>query len=225
MLNWIITILLQTYSLKYSNKAFLVQFFFFFFFFVQFFAFRQILRCWLQISQPFLSIFNLKISKRTILVSNFTIFIFARSLFKLTTENYTNKAFLVPKLKLFVLHDLPSHKIEDANFKYKNFFKILIWQYREKKIFCPKFIDSYLCTESCVLTNLSVLISNMVIIFQTYGSELQKQDIFGSRFEKNFFCIKYCLMTYSKLLNMPGYAWRITCLNKPEFSIWLNLPK
>ena len=58
----------------------------------------------------------------TFLVSNLKIFIFARNFFKLTTLNYTNKAFLVPKLKLFVLHDLPFQKIEGADFKYKNFF-------------------------------------------------------------------------------------------------------
>ena len=31
---------------------------------------------------------------------------------KFTTQNYAKKAFLVPKLKLFVLDDLPFHKFE-----------------------------------------------------------------------------------------------------------------
>ena len=48
-------------------------------------------------------------------------FVFAQN-FKLTTQNYTNKAFLVPKLKLFVLYDLPFHKFEGADSKYKNLF-------------------------------------------------------------------------------------------------------
>ena len=62
-----------------------------------------------------------------ILVLNLRIFIFAWNFFRLTTQNYTNKAFLVPKLKRFVLYDLPFHKFEGADSKYNNFiFKILV---------------------------------------------------------------------------------------------------
>ena len=59
-------------------------------------------------------------AKRTFLVSKLRIFIFARNGFQLTTQSYGNKAFLVPKLKLFVLNDLPFHKLEGAHSKYKN---------------------------------------------------------------------------------------------------------
>ena len=93
------------------------------FFCFSFFAFRQILGCWFQISQSFFLIVSLKTPKRTFLVSNLRIFIFAQNFFKLSTQNYTNKAFLVPKLKLFVMHDLPFHKSEGTDFNYNNFFK------------------------------------------------------------------------------------------------------
>ena len=58
------------------------------------------------------SYFHLKIPKRTFLVSNLRIYIFRRNFFKLTTQNYRNKACLVPKSKLFVLHDLYCHKFK-----------------------------------------------------------------------------------------------------------------
>ena len=89
-----------------------------FFCFAQFFAFWQILGCLFQISQSFFPILSLKISKRTCLVSNSRIFIFARKFFKLSNKNYTNKAFLVPKLKLFVLRDSPFHKPEGTDSNY-----------------------------------------------------------------------------------------------------------
>ena len=41
---------------------------------------------------------------------------------------------------------------------------------------------------------------------------------------KFLLCIKHCLMTYSRVLNMPAYAWNITCLYEPEFQIYLSLP-
>ena len=120
-------IIFQTYNLKHPNKTFLVRKLLFFVFyclvlfcFAQFFAFRQILGCWFQISQSF-SIFSLKIPKRIFLVSNLRSFIFARNFYKISTQNYTNKASLVPKMILFVLHDLPFHKSEGTDTKYKNF--------------------------------------------------------------------------------------------------------
>ena len=59
----------------------------------------------------------------TFLVLNLRIFIFARNFFKLATQNYTNKAFLVPKLKLFVLHELSFQKSQGTDSNYKNFVK------------------------------------------------------------------------------------------------------
>ena len=120
MLKIAMAIVFQAYSLKYSNKAFLVPKLCFCF---SFFTFRQILGCWFQILKSFFLIVSLKTPKRTFLVSNLRIFIFAQNFFKLSTQNYTNKAFLVPKLKLFVMHDLPFHKSEGTDFNYKNFFK------------------------------------------------------------------------------------------------------
>ena len=116
------TIIFQTYNLKYPNKAFLVRKLFFFCF-AQFFAFRQILGCWFQISQSFFPILSLKVPKRTFLVSNLRVFIFAQNFFKRSTQNYTNKAFLVPKLKLFVLYGLPFYKSGGTD---SNFLKILV---------------------------------------------------------------------------------------------------
>ena len=49
-------------------------------------------------------------------------FVFAQN-FKLTTQYYTNKVFLVPKLKLFVLYNFPFYKFECADFKYENLFE------------------------------------------------------------------------------------------------------
>ena len=105
--------------------------------------------------------------KRTFLVSNLRIFIFAQNVFKLSAQNYTNKAFLVPKLKLFVMHDLPFHKFKGTDFNYKNFFKNVSLKISRKNDFCPKFKDFYLCVELCILTDSKVLISNRAIIFQT----------------------------------------------------------
>ena len=56
-------------------------------------------------------------------MSNLRTFIFAGNFFKLSIQNYTKKAFLIPKSKRFVLHDLPFHKSEDTNSNYKNFFQ------------------------------------------------------------------------------------------------------
>ena len=111
-----LTIIFQTQSLKYPNKAFLVPNLIF-----------VILHNFLHYCKTqdgdskhhnlfFFSILNPKIR----------IFIFARNVFKLTTQNYTNKALLVPKLKLFMLNDLPFHKCEGADSKNKNFLKILV---------------------------------------------------------------------------------------------------
>ena len=36
--------------------------------------------------------------------------------------------------------------------------------------------------------------------FSSLQPKIHKQSIFGSRFENCLFCIKYCLMTYSKVL-------------------------
>ena len=124
----------QTYSLKYSNKAFLVRNLFLFWF-AHFCAFRQILGCWFQISQLFFPILSLKMPKSTFLVSNLRIFIFAQNFFKLSTQKYTNKAFLVPKLKLFVVYGLPFHKSEGTNFTYKNFFKAFSLKISRKEHF------------------------------------------------------------------------------------------
>ena len=66
-------------SPKYPNEAVLVPNLIFFPCFANFFAFRQILGGWFQISQSFFPIFSLKIPKRTVLVLNLTIFIFARN--------------------------------------------------------------------------------------------------------------------------------------------------
>ena len=66
---------------------------------------------------------SLKITKRTFLVLNLRIFIFARNFLKLSTQNYTNKAFFVSKLRPFVFHYLPFHKSEGTDSNYKDFFK------------------------------------------------------------------------------------------------------
>ena len=155
------TIIFQTYSSKYSNKALWVRKLFFFCF-AQFFAFRKILGCWFQIWQSFFPIFCLKVPKRTFLVSNLRIFIFAQNVLKLSTQNSTNKALLVPKLKLFILQDLPSHKSESTDSNYNNFFKDLSLKLSRKEHFL-----SQIWAELCILTNSRVLISNMAIIFQT----------------------------------------------------------
>ena len=109
---------------------------------------------------------SLKIPKRTFLISNLRILIFARNFFKLSTQNYTNKAILVPKLKPFVSHELPLHKSEGTDSNHKNLFKDFSLKISRKEHFCPKFIDFDLCEELCSLTNSKVLISNMAIIFQ-----------------------------------------------------------
>ena len=117
------TILSQTYRLKYPNKAFFVRKLFFFFLFCTIFAFMQILGCWFQISWLFFPVLNLKISKRAFLASNIRISIFPRNILKLSTQDYTHKAFLVPKLKLFVSHNLSFLKSEGTYSNYKNLFK------------------------------------------------------------------------------------------------------
>ena len=120
------TTLFQTYNLKYPNKAILVPnltflflFFLFFFFLLNFLHFDKFQGADSKYHDRFVPIFSLKIPKSTFFVSNLRIFIFARNFFKLTTQNYTNKAFFVSKLKLFMLHELPFHKFEGTNSKYK----------------------------------------------------------------------------------------------------------
>ena len=116
------TVIVQTYSLKYSNKTFLVRKLFFFCF-AQFFAFRVLIP---NITIVFFPIFSLKIPKKAFLVSNITIFVFTQKFFKLLFQNYTNKAFLIPKLKLFALRDFLFHKSESTDSNYQNFLKILV---------------------------------------------------------------------------------------------------
>ena len=70
---------------------------------------------------------SLKIPKRTFLISNLRIFIFARNFFKLSTQNYTNKAFLVPKLKMNVLIPI-----------IRNFFKDFSLKISRKEHFFPE---------------------------------------------------------------------------------------
>ena len=116
------TVIVQTYGLKYSNKTFLVRKLFFFVL-LNFLHFG----CWLLISQSFFfPIFSLKIPKKAFLVSNITIFVFTQKFFKLLFQNYTNKAFLIPKLKLFALRDCLFHKSESTDSNYQNFLKILV---------------------------------------------------------------------------------------------------
>ena len=79
--------------------------------------------------------FSLKIPKRTFLVSNLRIFIFAQNFLKLSIQIYTNKAFLVPKLKLFILQEWPSHKSESTDSNYNNFFKDLSLKLSRKEHF------------------------------------------------------------------------------------------
>ena len=67
-----------------------------------------------QILHSFFPILSLKIPKRIFLVSNLRVFVFAQKFFILSTQNYTNKAFLVPELKLF-------HKSEGTDSNYKHF--------------------------------------------------------------------------------------------------------
>ena len=91
----------------------------FFFVLLNFFTFWQILGCWFQISQSFFINFYSKNTQKDIFFSsNLRTFIFARNFFKLATQNYTNKAFLIPKLKLFMLHDSPFHNFVGADPKY-----------------------------------------------------------------------------------------------------------
>ena len=106
------TTLFQTYCPKYPNKAILVPKLILFVCFAQFFAFRHILGLLISNIAIAFSNFHLKIPKRTFLVSNLRIYIFRRNFFKLRTQNYGNKACLVPKSKLFMLHDLSFHKFE-----------------------------------------------------------------------------------------------------------------
>ena len=86
---WNMTILFQSCSLKYPNKAFSTQKLFLFVLH-NFFVFQEISLCWFQISQTFFPILSLKIPKRRFLISNLRIFIFAWNFFELSTQSYTN---------------------------------------------------------------------------------------------------------------------------------------
>ena len=91
-------------------------------------------------------------------------------------------------------------KLEGADFKYDiSFFKFQS-KNTQKRSFWSKFKNFYFCTKLCILINSRVLISNMATTFQSYSPQLCNEDIFGPRLEKGLFCIKYYLMTYSKVL-------------------------
>ena len=117
---WKYDIRFQTNSLKYPNKASVVWKLFLLFctIFCISTNFRVLIP---NIATIFSPILSLKIPKETFLVSNLRIFIFAQNIRKRSNQNYINKSFLVPKLKLFVLHDLPFHKSEVTDSSCKNF--------------------------------------------------------------------------------------------------------
>ena len=92
------TIIFQTYCLNYSNKTFLVRKLFFLF--CTIFYISANFRVLIPNISFFFPILSLQILKRTFLVPNLRIFIFAQNVFKLLTQNYTSNAFLAPKLKL-----------------------------------------------------------------------------------------------------------------------------
>ena len=58
-------------------------------------------------------------------------------LFKITTQNYTNKAFIVPKFKRFVLHDLPFYKFQGADSKYNFFLRVWSENVEKRDFFVP----------------------------------------------------------------------------------------
>ena len=68
----------------------------------------------------------------------------------------------------------------------------------KKGFFWSKFLEFLFLHKILHLINSGILISNMAIIFQTYSPKLHELDIFGPIFENCLFCIKYCLITYSK---------------------------
>ena len=127
------------------------------------------------------------------LISNIT------KVFQIYGPKYRNKAFLVlfvvvAVIVVVVLFDFwYLHKLEGADFKYDLSFSNFQSKNTQKGNF-------YFCTKLCSLINLRVLISSMAKIFPTYSPKLHKLDIFDSRFENCLFCIKYFLMTYSKVL-------------------------
>ena len=114
----------QTYSLKYPNKAFLVRKLFFFV--CTIFCISANFRVLIP---NITTVFSNSYSKNTqndIFGLKFKDFYFFTKLFKLSTQSYTNKAFFFPKLKLFVLHELPFHKSQDTDSNYRNFLKTLV---------------------------------------------------------------------------------------------------
>ena len=152
------TILFQTYSPNYPKKTILVPNLIFSLFCLIYLHFGKFQGADSKCHNHFLSIFILKMAKRIFFSSNLRTFIFARNCFKLTTQNYTNKAFLIPKLKLFMLHNSPFHNFVGADSKF--FFLVFSLKIKKKEhFFCPNFFPN--------LTNSQVLISNMAIIFQT----------------------------------------------------------
>ena len=137
------TILFQTYSPKYPNTVILAPNLIFSLF-CTIFCISANSRMLIPNIAIVFSNFQSKILKRTILVSNLRISIFTRNFFKLTTQNYTTNTFLAPKLKLFVLHDLPFCKSEGTHSKYDFFFKDFSLKISRKEHFCPKFKDVHL---------------------------------------------------------------------------------
>ena len=127
------TILFQTCSLKQPNRHFWSEIFFFYFF-GTIFCISASFRVMIPDITIIFSNAQSKSTQKDIFDLEFKEFYFCTKLFKLSTQNYTNKAFLVPKLKLFTLHDLPFIKSEDTYSNYKYFLKILVQKY-QKRVF------------------------------------------------------------------------------------------
>ena len=130
------TILFQTYSPNYPKKTILVPNLIFSLFCLIYLHFGKFQGADSKCHNHFLSIFILKMAKRIFFSSNLRTFIFARNCFKLTTQNYTNKAFLIPKLKVFMLHNSPFHNFVGADSQFF-FFSFQSENKRKEHFFVP----------------------------------------------------------------------------------------
>ena len=116
------TILFQIYSPKYPNEAILVPNLIFSLFCTIFCILANSRMLIPHVTIVFFQFLVLKYPKGHFWSQSYRFFFFARNVFKTVTHIYKNKAFLVPILKLFVLHILPFHKSGVADPKFFCFF-------------------------------------------------------------------------------------------------------
>ena len=109
---------------------------------------------------------------------------------------YSNKAFLVPNLKIFIFApNLQQGKLRTLISNMTVIFSNSSPKIRKSDIFNPKFKNFYFLHEIWSKANLRVLMSNMTMVFQNCYPKHLNKAFFGSKFKNSNFCMELCNYT------------------------------